>query len=738
MSFNLKKNYRHFGGTSVVAPELIRQDTTATDTLNVDMYDNFGLSKRRGEEAIAAPSSVGTVPARGVFTTAAGEKLVFRTGVVGSSIQRVVEDETYLDYDGSSGEITIEIAQVESGEGEKQLRVVNSSGTVVLTQTLGSPSTGVTLATVKTAVDASGLGLIFQGISDDTQNALGLPVIRYKTTGATGPTNLRFLHESLENISGINIGANGNQIYDAVERDGVVYFTTGTGLFKYDGTNYYPAGLFKPALGPSGVTIDIDTTASTSPAAGTYRYRVVYTYTDAQGNPIQSSPSDEVEIATTNANRIRVRPRSTTGVPTGVTGVTTIILRTKELGAGGGSVFFVVADNVALDSDFFDAVPDADLVEDFPLPPFELTASTQARYVDIWRNSLVLTGFPADPDLVLYEDIEYLEGFSLSNSFLTQSRQGGENSGIKSQDNSLFIFKEESITLVTGDLNTGQFQVDLLTEEGIGCVSNASIIESQGRIWFMSREGVYSVALDGLKEESGDLSPIFEKEFAAEDLRRTVALNNTLDGRLLFNVSQTPADQPSAASLEGNKTYCYNIQLGKWFIWDTVDFSGGISIKGRDIWFLGQFSTAGINSIALKRFSRTFTELDFADRGEPIIARYKSNWETLGEPSIPKKFVRMKIFSVDNERQRFESPDFTLRVQTEHDYVYGQTVSQNDLRFYDSVLETSVISRRTRLKPKKARSLRYILENSQFNKNMLISGVEFEVAYEHANVLRNE
>lgn len=724
MSFNFKKNFQNVGGTSVVTPELIRQDSSATDTLNVDMYDNFGLTKRRGEESIEGFSAVSP---KGAFTTVAGEKLVFAFGP--NPLLKVIEQHLTFSIAGPNI-YTIEVFQ--DFQGSKSLRVLENDAEVY-SISLGNDQGSVPLSNIVNAINFN-VPNMTATVSDDTQSAHGLQVSRITIRQVTAFNDRRILSEYLEPIAGSGISTGGGALrHSILERDGIVYFATGGSLYKYDGVSYYQASLPKPNL--SFVDFGTDATASSSPADGQYRYRVLYEHTDAQGNIIQSSISDEFVISTNGTNRPKINVSSAILVGYG-TGITATIVRTKEVGSGGGSIYFVVASGVALDTDYFDNTSDANLVEDFLLPPFELTASTNGKYIDIWRNSIVMTGFIDDPDKVLFEDVQYTEGFSVSNSFLTSSRIGGENSGIMAQDNAMYVFKEDSIFIVSGDLNTSQFQVDKITEEGIGAVANDSIIESQGRIWFMSKEGVYSISTDGLKGESSELTPIFEKEYTTEQLRNCVAFNNTLENKLYFNIV---SPFQTNTTLVDNKTYVFNLNVQKWFIWDVIDFSGGISIKGRDIWFLGDFSFSGANIASYKRFSRTFTNLDYADRGEPIITVFKSFWDTLGEPSVQKKFVRLKLYSIDNQRQRFESPEFIVDVQTEHDYKYDQKVSGASLRFFQNNSDgttTPVNNRRLRLLPRKCRALRYVITHNRLNENMLISGVEFEVAYEHSNYMR--
>jgi len=728
MSFNLKKNFRILGGTSVVTPELLRDDTSLTDTLNADMYDNFGLSKRRGEDLLVVDEGR-TIAA---LTTSEGERLLIQSGT-SNAILKILTDEVTVNYTGAA-ELKVEIEMDYQDSFNSKYIVAYEDNVEVLRVSLGNPENGnVDWGDVTASFFTVNINLTVP-VARQGDQASSTPVFSQIITTENNTIPIQYTEE----VTGPSISVISPKPFDFLERDGVIYFTSGNALWKYDGTEYYQASLPKPIPG-TGFASGSGGPASSTPADGTYRYRVLYNYTDARGNVIYSAPSDELEITTNGTNTPFITPSSVPLVNY-ASSVTATILRTKEVGSGGGSIYYVVADSIPLNVQWNDNVADSTLTEDFVLPPLSLDAPTNGKYIDIWRNAIVMTGFENDPDKVLYEDVQFTEGFTELNGFLTQSRQGGENSGIKSQDNALYVFKEDSVTVVTGDLNTGQFQVDKISDEGIGAVSNNSIIESLGRIWFMSKEGIYSIGLQGLQEESGDLAPIFEKEFTTNVLRDTFGFNNTLDDRLLFCI---PTLDNSGAKASETITYCYNIKLKKWFIWDTVDFSRGISIDDKEIWGAGSTDLPGsLFNTYYKNYPRTFTRVDFADYGAPINYESASNWETLGEPSVPKKFVRMKIYSIDNHRQKFETPDFKLDIETEHDYEYGITVSKNSLRFYElngpGTERTPVISRRTRLRPKKARSLRYLLKNSELNKNILVSGVEFEIATEHSGYMRSE
>jgi len=103
-----------------------------------------------------------------------------------------------------------------------------------------------------------------------------------------------------------------------------------------------------------------------------------------------------------------------------------------------------------------------------------------------------MTGNKDSVNTVYYSDFDG-ESFPADQSFITESRLGGGNSGVKSLDNTLFIFKPRSVITCTGDLGTDQFQTDGLADDGVGCVANATIKEIDGVLWFLGKQGIYTV-----------------------------------------------------------------------------------------------------------------------------------------------------------------------------------------------------------------------------------------------------
>lgn len=751
MAFSSKKYFRNFGGQDLRSPELLRDDTTATDTLNVSFSENLSLTKRRGFQHLGrnvGGAGSATFNEVDIATGIQSEsRLVFDSGV-----HQIKNDAITLNYSGSlnpSVEIKVEDAVFklflyEDGEVQQKVTLGNAKN-------ISETDIDSTLAAISGDFSFTGTA--------NSPNVLAANLKAVPLTSFEGSIDLAFeYYEEVDYPTGISNPLQAHwdtrnspdfEINSTVQTNDVIYVTNGkTGLFKYDALRFYKAGLPKPA----GITSSLGTSGSI--VNGDYIYRIVYKHTDNKENVIFSTPSDESIITVSSNETIDLTvPNIEHGSGYDTDGdIEILILRSNP----NGSVLYVL-DTVTNDptsaTQVYNDSNSDELTEDYRLPPFELNIvpsdDFKCRYVDIWRGQIVLTGDEQDVNKTYYSDIEYPEGFSESNTFLTSTRLGGPNTGIRSLDNYLFVFKANSITAVTGDLATSQFQVDTLSDEGIGCLAHASLMEARSKVWFLGRRGIYSVDRNGVTLESAPLTPIFTEEFDKIATLRAVSFNWINEEMLLFLLPETEIVSGEVRVKPESRTLAYNTQVGVWTTFNNLDFSCGINIDVEDVWFSGSYINSVGNVVkCTSEILRTFTEIDYADHTDPIEWVYKSNWETLGEPSVFKKFVRLKLYSLDTPLQGFETTAFTMGVETNHDYV-DEIVSKTDLPFKEPNTgwgtfpwgtarwgEVKPVTRRTRLRPQKARSLRTVLKNSVTYENVLLSGYEFEVALEHAFTMR--
>jgi len=364
----------------------------------------------------------------------------------------------------------------------------------------------------------------------------------------------------------------------------------------------------------------------------------------------------------------------------------------------------------------------------------------KCRYVDVWRGQLVMTGNKESVNTVYYSDFDG-ESFPVDQSFLTEARLGGGNTGIKSYDNTLFIFKPRSIITCTGDLGVDQFQVDALSDDGIGCVAHATLKEIDGRIWFLGKQGIYSVNREGVNKESEVIDPKFTGTYVA---KRAVA-HHFIEIDLYFvQFPYFTLDAGNEKYLETSTSFImvYDLYRRAWYEWNTINITGGCVEYNGDIYTAG-FSKSGADSTTQQhtfKWLATGTSDDYAYHENPISFSYKTHWEALGEPSVFKKFLRIKVHSLDATLDDFETDKFQLTVETEHDYRLV-TISSLSLDFSGGSLgwgespwgsfpwgESRLEQLTSKLASQKAKSLRLLLSNSTTHQNVLISGYELEIA----------
>lgn len=753
MAFNSKKDFRNFGGVNYATTELARDEASATDLRNITLSDSLALTKRRG----CKHSSIGVGGAGAItyfrFDSNTGQEITERL-VFDDRLRKEVELPFIIEHSDNSVAPGVEI----KFENDNKLYIIfyeNGGEIFRLPCGNGYSNDEVDMLTIKNQVNGSGLnftiGDIGRPLEDGSEYlAHKLPITPYLNMGSS--IELKFKDYVEVTYGNGTITApfatawaeknNDNfEIYSSVQHRNNLYIINKDGLFKYDGNVLVKAGLPQPPA----PTVN---TAPVSPSGDIYRYLLLYTYTDNNGI-VSTSISPILDQLEVDGLGYTINLPGLSDDNYDNANVERVLLRTKA----NGNIFYVHPDYDGTTSTYLDNITDDALVEDYILPPFELNLVPQGKYIDVWRNQLVITGVPDDFDKVIYEDIEFPEGFSESNSFLTSTRSGGVNTGIKSLDTTLFVFKERSITAVTGALIDNDFQVDTLSDEGIGAVSQSSIIEALGKVWFVSIKGIQSVSRAGLTNESFQLLPLFNNTYRGKNLKRAISVNWIDEDSIIFSIpeiTKTSNDNQKYADPK-SRVLVYKTTIQKWYIWDDMDLSGGVSLDKGDLWWSGaRIDSEEDVARYVAEGLTTLGEYDFADNEQPISCYYKDKWEDLGEPSVPKKFVRVKLFSVDNPLQGFETTDFSLRVETEHDYYDNEVESRADIRFREPYKGygqdewgnfpwglPALKSRRIRLKPKKARSLRLIISNGELYENVLLSGFEYEIAYEHQNKMTN-
>jgi hypothetical protein len=301
-------------------------------------------------------------------------------------------------------------------------------------------------------------------------------------------------------------------------------------------------------------------------------------------------------------------------------------------------------------------------------------------------------------------------------------------------NNVLYVFQKHTIDGVTGDFGIDNIVVDSLSREGIGCDAHHSIAEVQGQLFFLSNRGIRAISAQGMEPIGFPIEPKFDvgNPFTA---KQAVGYFWEKQDKYLIFMPSLPADA-SYSNDSVNEIYAYDIIRKSWLEWDNFNVMGGMTETDDEIFF----GKRTLDNINICKVSDNNDKYDYADHTAAISFIYKSHWDHVGQPSVYKKYLRIKIHSLDTSINDFEVDSFALTVKTENDYVL-KTLTNVELDFSGGAAgwglgpwgsfpwgESRLVQLRNKLASKKAKSMRVIFENNIVHENVLISGYEVDVA----------
>ena len=393
-----------------------------------------------------------------------------------------------------------------------------------------------------------------------------------------------------------------------------------------------------------------------------------------------------------------------------------------------------------------DQVADASLGAEYVLPIKPHGLPPMGRYLTTYRNQLFIAGNPTSINSVYYSDIDSPEYFpSGDNSFLVDAFVGSKITGLGALDTAVFVFKDLSIQAVTGDISEDSFRVDEVSYGGIGCSANKTIQSIAGSLFFLSQNGVYSVNTQGVQPVGRIIGSEFTKFDADWNFKKAVAINWTTNQKyLLFMPSETLDGSSNYYANSDSRVYVYDYKRSAWFKWSAINAQGGLTLVDSTLYFQARRydTVAAATQFQLGSFKNYGNLLDFSDHHQAISFTYKTNWESLGDPAIFKKFLRLKVFSLPSDVLDGEPSPYTLSVDVEFDFVSPASVGTFTMDFSggsegygDSGWggsspwgDSSLAELRGKLKVIRSRSMRLTFSNSTVLEDAIISGYELEIA----------
>lgn len=380
-----------------------------------------------------------------------------------------------------------------------------------------------------------------------------------------------------------------------------------------------------------------------------------------------------------------------------------------------------------------DTLIDASLGSSYVEPIKVPSPPPNCKYMNVWRNQLVMSGAPGDPTGIYYSEFSDTvtpENFpSINRIEITPEFEGSIVSGIAVLGRNQIIFTEDSIYIVEGNLADDQVRIDLLTDD-VGCVAHATIKKIENTIVFLSKKGVYRIsqASGGHRVDliSQQLDPLFrlsaDPDYSPYYKRARAVTWDKMRKYVLYMPIEETIGTSYATS--DSKCYVFDYSIGEWFIWDNINASGGMVIFNDGdsddvIWFHSRESGP---EYRLHRFNNTGTEVDYADHTAGVSFNYQTQWEFGGDPRGYKVYTDLVLDSYVTSAETDYTPtgDMTINIYRDFNDATSEVSFTAALPSND---QQSIYA----LPRSARRAISFKLSNSTINKQVLLSGWSYEM-----------
>lgn len=392
---------------------------------------------------------------------------------------------------------------------------------------------------------------------------------------------------------------------------------------------------------------------------------------------------------------------------------------------------------------YIDSTLDVNLGAQYIYPATLRDAPPKGKYITQYHNLLVVAGNPTLQNTVFFSDVDSPEYFPLdSNSFDIETVNGEVITGISQDNEVLAIFKQRSTTVVNGTLTDSNFRVNLVSND-IGCVAHATIQELSGALVWLSERGPYVMVSGQIPKALGNglIEPGFDyrglSQSLTPNLKKAIGFN---DRKQLQYWMYIPCERTVSGDKEmtsDSYLYVFDYYRGSFLYWNAMNCAGGIALHSNNVYFserrYSDFSSSVEHVLYVK--SNLNDAWDYEDHATPITSKYYGNWESMGEPSVLKRFIRVKVFA----DQATPYSMANLSVKSEINYTSPDTKADFTMDFDDVGYGVSAygaypwgdvrnFEMKHTLNSGRVRSLRVVFNNAEHQTNMEILGWELEIA----------
>lgn len=400
-----------------------------------------------------------------------------------------------------------------------------------------------------------------------------------------------------------------------------LWMTNGTISKRYDGTNVRQWGITAPA-----------STCSTAAGAagvlsGLYQYMVTYVRGGTYG--AESNASSASTALSVSSKQIDL-----TSIPTSSDGQVTArnIYRTAS---NGGTYYYLtqIANNTA--TTYTDNTADTSLDTTRKAPQstesgaLDHSVPPAARYAALYKNRIWL-GIHNTRTL-RFSDLDNPDYFPAAYSISLPTNDADTIQGMVSLYDSLYVWTQDSIQVITGGYNTTGFSRNKVTGAH-GCIAGESITSTGQFVFYLAEDGVYVFNGETPELISLQISPTLDSISIAN---RQAAVGAYFASPATSNTS-SPMQQYWLTIPGAGKVFIYDLVKQYWTVYSMTMNT------------LGTFEDATSDKTVLLGGNATYVwQMDsgLTDDGTAISWYWKSPWVTLGGEEWRKDIRRGYVTS---------------------------------------------------------------------------------------------
>ena len=429
--------------------------------------------------------------------------------------------------------------------------------------------------------------------------------------------------------------------------------------------------------------------------------------------------------------------------------ITVELWRTKV----GGNIFYL---NQELPLDvtaagtntvYVDAYADTTLLQQYEDPLYPPDVPPIFEQITTHQGLIVGVGDPENPQTVFWSLDAEDNGFPIATNSLDINTLANDNLTCCASDTEsmLAVFSNRTYTNITGDLSSLSISVDTTLDGDVGCPSPHTVKKVRDQLIFLSLKGFRTIQGGRIMPIDDRLASRFVNQFyirASQNdpgqptkftFLRANAIHDIENQRYICFIPKETKNSASVAycANEASKCYVYDYQNDFWSEWITSSQStsgpcaplitGGGTLNQLSLYFVQQFSSSPAynnKDCQLYKLNNSNALQDYHDACTAISRSLSPQWEFYNEPSVDKKFLHGKVWSLGNTLG-----NFAIRVRAYRNFNTSTVDTDATLNFTTSLTELT-----WKFKENKCRSMQLNFSDATILTNPIISGYEYVVA----------